>query len=152
MSINTSIVGDSVVKSVNMGGSGFIEKEYPEFNNFFKCNFIFNNKMYTSAEQCYQAQKFKDEAYIEKIRNETDMALIYAYGNTKGIENLRVDNWDNIKSECMYLANYAKFSQNAYLKNILLSTEGKIYFYGNKYWRSENAKILTRIRDELRKK
>ena len=52
-----------------MGGPCLVDGTMrPELDNFLQCAFELDGKQWTSAEQYFQAVKFTDESYREKIR------------------------------------------------------------------------------------
>lgn len=136
-----------------MGGPGYCNgKMYNCFDNFFQCSFTVNWKKYTSTEQCYQASKFSDNAWHEKIRHTWNPQQAWALGQST--EHRLIPDFEKKKEELMYEANYAKFSQNDRLKQVLLSTgDGVITFVGSTgFWNAANGRILMRVRKELREK
>lgn len=145
-----------------MGGSAYVDGcEKKALDNFYKCNFIYKNKIWTSSEQAYQAMKFEDENYREIIRNEDENGIIYFLGQNKYIKKTFEWETDTIleKKRLMYEINREKIFQNKDLIDILLSTEQKeIYYIGDRFWgkKGKNSlnwggRILMKIRDELRK-
>jgi len=145
-----------------MGGSAFIQNiEYKQFDNFYNCVFELDGYIWNSSEQAYQALKYSDKEHIERIARETDISMIYHLGHSK--DHKLSENYDysekilkgsdpfkNKKINLMYRVNFAKYSQNEELKNILLSTRGDIKFYGStKFWNTWNGKILERLRNNL---
>ena len=134
-----------------MGGPGYCNnKTYNCFDNFFPAVFTMDGKLYKSSEQCYQASKFVDEKWSEKIRNTYSSDMAYDLGQDRF--HKLIDNFEEKKVELMYKANFAKFSQNKSLRDTLLSTgDHKISFTGStNFWNKYNAEILMRIRSELR--
>lgn len=131
-----------------MGGSAYIDgKEYPEFDNFYKCQFVHNNRTWTSSEQCYQAMKFTDLKKIDKIHEQTTAIDSWIVGNNLELD---INNWEEVKVNCMYNANYEKFKQNKDLLDLLLDTKGSIAFLGSTpFWNKKNAEILECLRIEL---
>lgn len=92
-------------------------------SNFYPCEFVFNGKMFHFSEQCFMYQKamlFNDFEIAEQILNETDVRKIKALG--RKVKNFNNELWDIHKENFMYNACYAKFSQNAELKDFLLGT------------------------------
>ena len=121
-------------------------KEYPELNNFYPCEFIIDNKTWNSTEQYYQAMKSDDIYYKTKIRKETDALECWKMGQKVKIK----DDWEKIKVDVMYKANYEKFKQNKKLRDILLSIKGEIYTYSTPFWTIQNKIILETLKEELR--
>jgi len=132
-----------------MGGPCLVDGESrEELDNFLECKFEYNGQTYTSAEHAFQAAKFTDKKYCEKIRKAKSGGDAWSLGNTREIP-LRGD-WELIKVKVMYQANLAKFSQNPALRDALVSTKGPIKAFGFAYWAKWNAILLERIREELR--
>jgi len=156
-----------------MGGSAFVDTtEYKEFDNFnTDFTFYLNNKLWNSSEHAYQALKFADEKYIEKIRNTKDIIQVYILGREKKWDEsllidanklLSIDITYNIyeneivniintveKINLMYKANYEKIFQNDCLVKLLKSIplEKEIKFFGSsRFWNKWNAFILEYIR------
>lgn len=148
-----------------MGGSAFINGvEYKEFDNFYNISFYMNGKLWDSAEKAYQALKFKDEKYVERIRKETDMSMIIHLGHTEWIEYIH--GWDNtlinnkLKNDpfinhsrinLMYRVNLEKFKQNSKIAKMLVTSSGKIQCKGSThFWNKWNSLILEKIREEIK--
>jgi ribA/ribD-fused uncharacterized protein len=92
-------------------------------SNFYPCEFEFNDKMFNFSEQCFMYQKallFNDFEIAEQILNETDVRKIKALG--RKVKDFDNELWDKHKEDFMYNACYAKFSQNAELRDFLLGT------------------------------
>jgi ribA/ribD-fused uncharacterized protein len=130
-----------------MGGPGWVNGEsYDEFDNFHKCSFVVDGLEYPTSETYYQCSKAINNEDHEKIRSCSGMKA-WVEGNKIKIR----DDWESVKVECMYKANFEKFSQNELLKKVLLSTKGEITFYNSTdFWCKWNSKILKRLREELK--
>ena len=124
------------------------EKNYPELGNFHICEFEIGGKTWYSTEQYYQAMKFSDEEYQEKIRNEMDGMNCWYLGQTRN-PPCRSD-WEDVKVEVMRKANYEKFKQNKNLRDILLSTTGEIHSFSTDFWTLHNKIILQELREEFK--
>ena len=132
-----------------MGGPCLVDGEARhELDNFGECSFEYNGATYTSAEHAFQAAKFTDKAYCEKIRKAKSGGDAWSLGNTREYP-LRGD-WELAKVRIMYEVNHAKFTQNPALRSALVSTVGPITAYGFAFWAKWNAILLERIREELR--
>lgn len=143
-------------------------------SNWFYSDFIVDGKKYCCNEQFMMEQKallFGDTETAEKILCEKDQKTIKVLGrNASGFEQ-KV--WEGNKQIIMYRGLMAKFSQNAVLKDRLLSTgdailveaapHDKVWGIGlaandpdaldmNK-WKGENLLgfALTAVREELKK-
>ncbi|GAB5372151.1 hypothetical protein AAMO2058_001641000 [Amorphochlora amoebiformis] len=120
-----------------MGGPCVCDgKQYDEMDNFL------------IAEMKLDGKKFKDENYRELIRNEKSGDKCWSLGQSRKFKI--IENWEEIKVDVMYRANYAKFSQNDKLKKVLCETKGPIEAYGFRFWAHWNGVLLERIREELR--
>lgn len=136
-----------------MGGPCTVDGvSYDALDNFLQCSFELDGQWWTSAEQYFQAAKFLDPGYREKIRNCHDGDACWNLGNTRQYP-IRAD-WEAVKVEIMYRANKAKFTAegNEALRDALLSTgSGRIVAHGFPFWAHWNGVLLERIREELRK-
>lgn len=131
--------------------------EHRWLSNFWMCNVEFEGETYTSSESAYQAAKCKNPADRQKFR-------ILGPGAAKRLGKtveLRKD-WDAVKITVMRKIVYAKFSQNAVIKQKLLETGDRQLIEGNawhdRFWgvcggegRNELGKILMSVREELRR-
>ena len=99
------------------------ENDYGEFSNYYKTSIIIDNKVWTSVESYYQAQKFLDLELIEKIRLIEDPREIVNV--IKDFTLLIRKDWENIKKDVMKKCLYKKFTQHSELKELLLSTNNK---------------------------
>jgi predicted NAD-dependent protein-ADP-ribosyltransferase YbiA (DUF1768 family) len=114
-------------------------------------------KVWTNVEQYYQAAKFPEhEGHRETIRACRDGYECWRLGNRGPSSSATIPyaglpaGWQERKVLVMYRCNYAKFSQNADLRGVLLSTTGPITAFGSQFWAKWNAIILERTREELR--
>ncbi|KAL6058074.1 NADAR domain-containing protein [Balamuthia mandrillaris] len=123
---------------------------YDEMDNFLQRKFVVNGRKYISCEQYFQAMKFEgtDPQYQETIMAHTDGNQLWSLGQTRE-RRLRED-WEKVKVQVMYEANYAKFEQNEDLRKVLVNTEGPIEAFGFEFWAYWNGIILERVREELR--
>jgi len=137
-----------------MGGPAIIDGvEYHEFDNFYQCKFVVDEIEYMSSEQYFQCQKTFDVS-TKNFNNEFDK--VYKAGAGIGCwaagskVKLRKD-WDKIKVNIMYDANFHKISQNPDLQEKLTQTKSVIKLeQSTKFWNYWNARILETIRAELR--
>ncbi|BBB62736.1 hypothetical protein UNDKW_4463 [Undibacterium sp. KW1] len=97
-----------------------VEDEFGEFSNFARYSISIKGKTWPTSEHYFQAQKFVDAAYREKIRKANTPAIAARLGRAR-TEKLRPD-WESVKVQVMRDALMAKFQQHADLKALLLST------------------------------
>lgn len=100
-----------------------VKDEYGCFSNFSPHGFELDNQYWPTSEHYFQAQKFFDETIKEKIRRAETPMIAATIGRDRSLP-LRED-WDAVKEEIMKKALLAKFSNNAEIKSILLSTYPK---------------------------
>ena len=114
-----------------------------------------------TVEHYFQAQKFHDEAYREKIRMAKTPATSKTLGRTRKVK-LR-DDWEEVKEEIMHAASLKKFQTHPELREKLLATgEEELienapndYFWGcgrNGSGQNKLGVILMQVREELRNK
>lgn len=97
--------------------------DYKEFSNWYPVNYM----NFTSSEKHFMYLKaihFNDKETAEKILECDDPEEIKKLG--RQIKNFSQEEWDKVKEYIMYLALYYKFTLNANLKKLLLSTGNKI--------------------------
>lgn len=98
-----------------------INEEYGCFSNFAHYGFELDGKYWNTSEHYFQAQKFHNTEYEEKIRLLDSPMKVAQMGRKRSLP-LRSD-WEEVKDSIMYKAVYEKFKQNESIKNILLSTK-----------------------------
>lgn len=126
-------------------------RQYDEFSNFFASSIWAEEDYWPTAEHYYQALKFPGEANAqvrEELRSAASPMECWKLGNTHR-SALRQD-WEVVKLDMMYLANFLKFSQNSHLKDLLVNSAGPIRCDGGLFWATWNAVILERVRESLR--
>lgn len=142
---------------MNNGIYGFFG-QYRWLSNFHLANVSFGGVTYVSNEHAYQAAKtlkhlerkwFSDPA--------TDCKKAKRLGRVVTMQ----PGWDGIKLSVMKQINYQKYSNHAYLKEMLLGT-GDSYLeetntWGDTYWgvcngsgQNNLGKLLMEIRSDLR--
>jgi N-glycosidase YbiA len=132
------------------------------FSNFYNCQIIINDTIYTNSETYYQAEKFKgshstsfDIGYslIIEEQNTANKASSLArqkksnkpYKWAKELndiitihyDNIKIrEDWEFIKTNVMRRVVYHKFNQNNKLKTQLLNTTGTIteHTHRDNYW------------------
>lgn len=108
-----------------------VNEKYGGFSNFSENGILYHEKYYPTVEHFYQAQKFDDVAYSEKIRNANSPKVASELGKTRAIK--LKENWDDIKVELMTYAVRNKFQNNLNLKDLLLSTGKKLLVENSPY-------------------
>jgi ribA/ribD-fused uncharacterized protein len=94
--------------------------EYGEFSNFAAFPFTLDGKQWPTSEHYFQAQKFKVEAYREKIRKANSPMIAAHLGRSRKVPIRR--EWESVKVEVMRRAVVAKFAAHNELQALLLST------------------------------
>jgi ribA/ribD-fused uncharacterized protein len=133
--------------------------EYGAFSNFARHPFELDGLMWPTSEHYFQAQKFENEAYREKIRSTPSPMIAARLGRSRK-EPIRSD-WEEMKDKVMYRAVLAKFQAHDDLKQLLFSTgheeiiekTNKDYYWGcgaNGTGKNRLGKILMQVRDKLR--
>lgn len=92
-------------------------KIYPEFSNYHLSPFIYNGIQWGSVEAAFQAQKVLDREVQEEFS-----CMMPGVAKREGRRVLLRPDWEQVKYDLMYEICLAKFSQNEYLKSLLLST------------------------------
>ena len=95
---------------------------YGCFSNFSRHSVKMNGKVWPTSEHYFQAMKFDDVSYREKIRKANSPSLAAKMGRNRSYPIK--ENWDSIRNKIMYDVCYQKFTQHTELKEILLSTKG----------------------------
>ena len=96
------------------------------FSNFYACEFTVNGTRYNCVEQYFQSYKaghFKDEASRKKIMSLSKPGSMKAAG--RRAKNFDIQEWKSISKKVLKEGVYAKFSQNANLRERLLATGDK---------------------------
>lgn len=132
---------------------------YGCFSNFAAYPIMLDEKQWFTTEHYFQAQKFHDEEYREKIRLTKSPMLCARLGRSRKVP-IRSD-WESVKLDMMRAALYAKFTQHADLRGTLLSTgdsELIEHTKNDRFWgdggdgRGKNMLgiLLMELRDRLR--
>lgn len=125
-------------------------------SNMYPCLIVYNNTIYYSAEQAFQAQKTLDENQKALMSRNMDGFEAKRLGRKL---KLRKD-WIDIKDNIMYEVVKAKFKQNKDLAKLLKETDNEILIEVNTwkdtYWGvcdgkglNKLGKILMRVREEI---
>lgn len=134
---------------------------YGEFSNFAAFGFHMKGHWYRTSEHYFQAMKFEDKEYQERIRETKSPMIAARLGRSRKVK-IRND-WEQVKIEVMRTAVRAKILEHSELQELLLGTgeeqlveaAGRDYFWGvGKDGSGQNwlGKILMEVRDELRQK
>lgn len=97
------------------------------YSNWYKSDFEIAGQTYNCCEQYMMAEKarlFKDEEMEQAIMITKDPSKQKAMG--RNVRNFDQKIWEQYALNIVYQANYAKFSQNPELKQILLDTGEKM--------------------------
>jgi N-glycosidase YbiA len=132
---------------------------FGEFSNFSRHPIEIDGLLWPTSEHYFQAQKFDDRDYQERIRTTPSAMIAARLGRSRKVP-IRAD-WEEIKDDTMYRAVSAKFQAHADLKELLLSTGDEEIIEkttGDHYWgcgtdgtgKNMLGIILMRVRDELR--
>ena len=138
-----------------------VSDEFGEFSNFAGFPIKLDGKLWPTTEHYFQAQKFEDQVYREKIRKTASPMIAARLGRSRK-QPLRRD-WEAVKIDVMRKAVEAKFTQHEELKSLLLSTgEAKLVEHTERddFWgdggdgRGKNmlGRILMQVREGLRGK
>lgn len=132
---------------------------YGEFSNFAKFGVALDGVWWPTAEHYFQAQKFDDPAYREKIRRASTAKQAADLGRTRLLP-LRSD-WDVARVEVMRRVVTTKFETHPALRVRLLSTGDRPLVEsapGDNFWGAgpdgtgENrlGRLLEELRDRFR--
>jgi N-glycosidase YbiA len=132
--------------------------EYGEFSNFSNHPIEINGRVYPTVEHFYQAMKFRDFEYAEKIRRASSPMEAKRLGRTRKL-TVR-DDWEQNKVDVMRQAIREKFRLNTQLRDILLSTGDEELIEAapyDEFWGSGRTgegqnwlgRILMEVRSEL---
>lgn len=135
-----------------------VNEAYGEFSNFALFPIKLKGKIWKTIEHYFQAQKFVDKAYQEKIRKASTPMKAAQLGRSRKVRIMK--NWDNIRDNVMYEALKAKFTQHEELNELLLATGDKIlieHTENDSYWgdsgdgsgKNKLGKLLMRLREKL---
>lgn len=136
-------------------------ERYGEFSNFSHHGIEMDGLWWPTVEHYFQAQKFEDTSYQEKIRTSSSAKIAAELGRSRKVQIKT--NWDAVKRSIMKDAVLKKFQTHDKLKDLLLTTknlrivEGSINDY---YWgcgqdgsgKNELGKILMEVREILNNK
>lgn len=135
------------------------EKPYGCFSNFSPHSFELNRFEWPTSEHYFQAQKFVDTPYAEKIRQATTASQAAKMGRSRSYP-LRPD-WEKIKDQIMFQGVLRKFETHADIRAVLLGTgeetlvenSPKDYYWGcgaDGSGQNKLGLVLMRVRTFLR--
>ncbi len=139
--------------SVGAHVDGIVIKEFGIFENTF---FTYKGVKWFCTEQAYQASKFIDKEYQEKIRKTINPLKIIELGLSQ--HHLKKPNFDQIKEMTRIM--WAKIVSDPRYVQLLVATKGTITFPdSDSFWGTDKGfggenqlgNILMRIREILRK-
>ncbi len=130
---------------------------YYELSNFYPQGFEEEDRYWPSVEHYFQAKKFEDLDYQERIRTASSPKQAKDLGRTRAV-SIRA-NWDQTRDEVMKHALMQKFREPA-LRKVLLGTKKRELIENSpydRYWgcgRDGKGKnrlgiLLMEVRDEL---
>src|SRR5262249_13456029 len=93
---------------------------YGEFSNFARFSFVLDGQDWPTSEHYFQAQKFTDAAYRERIRAAASPMIAARLGRSRKVP-IRGD-WEQVKLDVMRSAVRQKFAAHAQLAELLLAT------------------------------
>jgi N-glycosidase YbiA len=94
--------------------------QYGTLSNFSPHGIEIDNHWWPTVEHYFQAQKFADEEYREKIRKAHNPKQAKSLGRSRKLP-IRAD-WDEARDEIMYWACLKKFQTHRQARELLLST------------------------------
>lgn len=133
-------------------------EKYGCFSNFSHYSFNLDGKWWFTSEHYFQAKKFYNTKYEEKIRLLDSPMKAAQIGRSRKLK-LRKD-WEKVKDNIMYVAVYEKFKQNKDIREILINTGNEEiiektiddYYWGcgkNGTGKNMLGNILMKVRKEL---
>ena len=136
-----------------------VSDELGQFSNFAPFPIRVDGELWPTSEHYFQAQKFEDKAYRQKIQMAKTPMLAARLGRDRK-QKLRRD-WESVKVSVMRTAVLAKFAQHEDLGKLLLATgDAKIVEHteNDDYWgdggdgsgKNMLGRILMEVREQLR--
>ena len=135
--------------------------EYGAFSNFAPYGAEMGGEWYPTSEHYFQAMKFHDKAYRERIRKANSPMIAARLGRSRKVK-LR-DDWESVKIDVMRDVVRKKFTTHAELSDLLIST-GQVeitesaprdYFWGcgaDGSGQNRLGRILMEVREGLQQK
>lgn len=136
-----------------------VRDPYGEFSNFAPFPVELGGRTWPTTEHYFQAQKFRDDAYREKIRTTKSPMIAARLGRSRKAP-IRKD-WESVKLGVMLDAVRAKFAQHPGLAALLRSTGDRPiveHTRNDSFWgdggdgtgRNELGRLLMQVREERR--
>lgn len=136
-----------------------VSDDFGQFSNFAAFPIELDGEVWPTSEHYFQAQKFADVAYRQKIRQTVSPMQAAKMGRDRK-QVLRAD-WESVKVDIMRQAVLAKFTQHEDLRTLLLATgDARIVEHteNDAYWgdggdgtgQNMLGRILVDIRERLR--
>jgi hypothetical protein len=138
----------------------FYSKDEPfgEFSNFSAFGIEIDGLWWPTVEHYFQAQKFTDISYRDKIRKSSSAKDAANLGRSRAVP-IRLD-WEDVKIELMFNAVLKKFQTHKVLCQLLIETGDKViienspndyYWGGGQDGTGQNhlGKILMQVRSIL---
>lgn len=134
--------------------------DYAEFSNFAPYGVEVGGLWWSTVEHFFQAQKFEDPSYRERIRHASRPKDAKALGMTRQLP--LTSDWETVKDGVMLDAVRIKFQTHAKLAQLLLSTDERLIVENapmDSYWGcgpdgsglNKLGHILMKVREELRR-
>lgn len=134
--------------------------EYGSFSNFAAYPIELDGQIWPTSEHYFQAQKFDDPEYREKIRTTKSAMIAARLGRSRKVPIK--SNWNKIKDDVMREAVRAKFTQHTSLREILLGTGEAViieHTRNDRYWgdggdgsgKNMLGLILMEVREQLKR-
>lgn len=134
-------------------------ERFAEFSNFAPFGVKLDSLWWPTVEHYFQAQKFADLDYRERIRSCSKPKEAKALGSSRKLP-IRLD-WDIVKDDIMLGALREKFTAHKTLHDLLLSTSNALLVEaapGDAYWGcgadgtglNRLGSLLMTVREELR--
>ena len=138
-----------------------VNDDFGELSNFALFEIRIDGSAWPTSEHYFQAQKFHNEGYREKIRTVASPSVAARFGRSRKVK-LRSD-WESIKEDVMMKALRAKFTQHEKFGRILLETgDARLIEHttNDSYWadggdgsgKNRLGILLMQLREELRTK
>lgn len=133
--------------------------EYGAFSNFSPYSIELDGQIWPTSEHYFQAQKFDDADYREKIRTTKSAMIAARLGRSRKVPIK--PNWNQMRDDVMRKAVRAKFIQHSSLRELLIGTGDAViveHTRKDRYWgdggdgsgKNMLGIILMEVREELK--